>query len=369
MRFPHFITLTCTVALFSACYGYKGLPYIEDTDFSTDTTQRDSFPVDTQPPATDDTNGATPATDDAETPFSIDADGYVRSGVWHGYTDVLLNGAGTTAFPADFRGHPSQTPLCLSGVVAAVSDWNGNAQIRVRLQQDREADAPPMPVAIEPHGLSITLSNPGNTELRVIIYPESGPSYCVVMPAKQTSATFYWEQFNTHCWNDSGTFYAMQPLTALAVLVPGHNIEPRPYDFCIESFSHHNEAPISHIDTDVDTGAPVDTDRIPKAWQHGFVGDNGALQVVGNQLHNKGGGPESEPIALQGLSLFWSQWGGKYYTKEVVNELTQHWNATAIRAALGVNGPSNGYLANPTPEVARVVTVVNAAIEAGIYVI
>lgn len=91
--------------------------------------------------------------------------------------------------------------------------------------------------------------------------------------------------------------------------------------------------------------------------QHGF------LQVKGNRIVDAKG----KPVQLRGMSLFWSQWIGKYYTAETVNWLRDDWKCTVVRAALAVE--PDGYLKNPEVEKKKVFTVVDAAIKAGIYVI
>jgi endoglucanase len=67
------------------------------------------------------------------------------------------------------------------------------------------------------------------------------------------------------------------------------------------------------------------------------------------------------------MSLFWSQWMPQYWTKEVVTTLKCKWNANVVRAAMAVD--QGGYLSNKQAELTKLRTVVEAAIEAGIYVI
>ncbi|AXT63117.1 glycoside hydrolase family 5 protein [Aquimarina sp. AD10] len=68
------------------------------------------------------------------------------------------------------------------------------------------------------------------------------------------------------------------------------------------------------------------------------------------------------------MSLFWSQWMGQYYTKEAVSWLKKDWNCNIVRAAMGVED-SDGYLSNRAFEKQKVFTVIDAAIQEGIYVI
>jgi len=67
------------------------------------------------------------------------------------------------------------------------------------------------------------------------------------------------------------------------------------------------------------------------------------------------------------MSLFWSQWMPQYWNGGATQWLTDDWKITLIRAAMAVE--NDGYLSNPAREKARVETVVDAAIAAGIYVI
>merc|ERR1740129_1411816 len=94
------------------------------------------------------------------------------------------------------------------------------------------------------------------------------------------------------------------------------------------------------------------------------VEQHGALAVVDNKIV----GAHGSPVRLQGMSFFWSQWMGQYYTEGVVNWLVDDWNCTLVRAVLGVH-ESSGYLQSPATEKAKVELVVNAAIAKGIYVI
>jgi len=94
------------------------------------------------------------------------------------------------------------------------------------------------------------------------------------------------------------------------------------------------------------------------------VEQHGSLRVVDNKIVDAHG----SPVRLQGMSFFWSQWMGQYYTEGVVNWLVDDWKCSLVRAALGIHGTA-GYLVDPEANKARVELVVNAAIAKGIYVI
>ncbi|MCR6653327.1 MAG: glycoside hydrolase family 5 protein [Cellvibrionaceae bacterium] len=91
-----------------------------------------------------------------------------------------------------------------------------------------------------------------------------------------------------------------------------------------------------------------------------------AITTRGNQVLFGG-----QPGSIAGMSLFWSSFvedGGKFYTPGVVQTLKRDWNARLVRAAMGVD-TADGYLTDPTNNVNRVKTIVDAAIANDMYVI
>lgn len=90
---------------------------------------------------------------------------------------------------------------------------------------------------------------------------------------------------------------------------------------------------------------------------------HGQLSVRGTQIVDTSG----KPVVLRGMSLFWSQWQGKYYNEPAVRWLRDDWNVNVVRAAMAVD--SEGYLKHPRAEEAKVIRVIDAAIKNGIYVI
>lgn len=89
----------------------------------------------------------------------------------------------------------------------------------------------------------------------------------------------------------------------------------------------------------------------------------GLLQAKGNRIVAKDG----KPVALQGMSLFWSQWMPQYYTAGTVKWLKDDWKCGIVRAAIAAD--SGGYLKQPKEELAKASTVIEAAVKEGIYVI
>ena len=92
------------------------------------------------------------------------------------------------------------------------------------------------------------------------------------------------------------------------------------------------------------------------------VDKHGFLKVIGNKVTSESG----EPVRLRGMSLFWSQWKPQFWTKGTTEWLQKDWGVSLIRAAMAVE--SGGYLTNKRAEIKKVKTVVDAAIDVGIYV-
>jgi endoglucanase len=89
----------------------------------------------------------------------------------------------------------------------------------------------------------------------------------------------------------------------------------------------------------------------------------GQLKIQGIHLTNSNG----TPVQLRGMSLFWSQWMPQFYNQETLTHLRNEWNSNVVRAAMGIE--SGGYLEHPDATYAQIKTVIEAAINIGIYVI
>lgn len=97
------------------------------------------------------------------------------------------------------------------------------------------------------------------------------------------------------------------------------------------------------------------------------VARHGRLRTSGSQVVDQHGAA----VSLAGNSFFWSNngWGGeKYYTAGAVSWLALDWEATIIRAAMGVDEPG-GYLDDSAANLRKVETLVEAAVQEGLYVI
>jgi endoglucanase len=103
---------------------------------------------------------------------------------------------------------------------------------------------------------------------------------------------------------------------------------------------------------------------LQSAW--GAAPPYGQIKVSNGQVVSSSG----SPVVLRGMSLFWSSFseGAPFYTADVVKQLKCNWNINLIRAAMGVEEGS-GYLNNQASQQQLVETVIQAAIDNGIYVL
>lgn len=95
------------------------------------------------------------------------------------------------------------------------------------------------------------------------------------------------------------------------------------------------------------------------------VKDHGQLAVKGTQLVDQKG----EPLVLRGMSYGWHCFWPRFYNGSTVKWLQKDWGVNVVRAALGVEPGENSYLKKPEWSKEKIMSVVDAAIAADIYVI
>jgi len=103
------------------------------------------------------------------------------------------------------------------------------------------------------------------------------------------------------------------------------------------------------------------------------VAAHGQLQVVGTVLQDQSG----QPVQLKGVSSQWLNYESATFpeSKPALQFARDYWKLSVIRAAMGVNaaggylGTGTGANANPTAMQTKVETIIQNAIDLGIYVI
>lgn len=95
-----------------------------------------------------------------------------------------------------------------------------------------------------------------------------------------------------------------------------------------------------------------------------FVEKHGALQVRGGKLVDAHG----NAVVLRGVSYAWHNHWPRFYNASSVKFVVEEWKATVVRAAMGIELNRN-YLVEPEFGITCVTTLVDAAIENGVYVV
>ncbi len=94
------------------------------------------------------------------------------------------------------------------------------------------------------------------------------------------------------------------------------------------------------------------------------VKEHGKLSVRGTNLIDQDG----NPVMLRGVSYGWHNWWPRFYDENTVEWLARDWKCNVVRAAMGVE-PAKGYLQDPKWSQEKIESVVQGAIDNGIYVI
>ena len=162
--------------------------------------------------------------------------GYETNGAWQGYAFTAVSGTGTTIAPADFSLVKSNAPLCASGTVGAST--SAVAIVGINLNQPMGKNPAAGTVTPTEDGIVVSVTNTGGSALRLQIQGPNGATdatdrWCAPIPG--TGGFIPWTAFNTACWDNTGTFYAKQPITSALVMVPGVATGTTAFNFCVVS--------------------------------------------------------------------------------------------------------------------------------------
>ncbi len=168
--------------------------------------------------------------------------GYIVNGSWHGFAWTATSPSGGTISPDDF-GAVTDFPLCASGTVE--TGYDNVAMVGWNLNQEVADGEPALPVDPTLQGISVSVDNPGGSDLRLQIQGPSGDQeasdrWCAILPG--TGGFIPYDAFNTECWaGGNGTPYTGQPIVAAIVLVPGGSSGPVSFDFCVTNLAETDE--------------------------------------------------------------------------------------------------------------------------------
>lgn len=130
------------------------------------------------------------------------------------------------------------------------------------------------------------------------------------------------------------------------------------------SSNTESTSPVIVTETSVEETPTTPTVPTDPNTEDTVVSLHGQLHIEGTKILDQ----NNNEVQLRGMSFFWSQWIGEFYTPQTVRWLKEDWQCTIVRAAMAVED-SEGYITNPETEKNKVFTVIDAAIAEGIYVI
>jgi aryl-phospho-beta-D-glucosidase BglC (GH1 family) len=80
-------------------------------------------------------------------------------------------------------------------------------------------------------------------------------------------------------------------------------------------------------------------------------------------------GEDGVPVQLKGVSTMWLNWEPRYsVNRDGLRWMRDNWNVSVVRAAMGIE-PEGAYLTDPDAALAQLRTVVQNAIDVGVYVL
>jgi hypothetical protein len=128
-------------------------------------------------------------------------------------------------------------PRCVKGSVAATMDYSWTAILGFNIGQGSGSNSAG---TVTPTKAGVTVDVKRNVEspLRVQVTSGDGASqmrWCATLVGN--GGFIPWANFNTMCWDGTGTAYNKEPIAAVMLLVPGTNMAAVPFDFCVNSIA------------------------------------------------------------------------------------------------------------------------------------
>jgi hypothetical protein len=150
----------------------------------------------------------------------------VPEGLALGMPTTILRGAGS-----DSGGAAGSAGA--RGVVGAAPDFASAAYAGFDLNQDHDTGASAS-VTLAGQSLALTFSNSGASDLRIQLVTPDGTSYCHALGQTSSPAVSSFVEFNTACWDATGTpFSTSSPVRALHLVVPSLDDADVPFEFCL----------------------------------------------------------------------------------------------------------------------------------------
>ena len=123
-------------------------------------------------------------------------------------------------------------PRCVSGTVGMMEDFSGTAILGFNLNEPSGG----MGTTVTPSkaGVTINVTNRAGSPLRLQVQTAStgGTQWCTKIMG--SGGFIPWENLRTACWGATGMKYMREPIVSAMVLVPGDNMAPVDFDFCVD---------------------------------------------------------------------------------------------------------------------------------------
>jgi len=250
-----------------------------------------------------------------EVPPAAPTGGYFRTGAWNGYAFTATNIAGTTITPATFEALPPGEPFCVSGSVAADPEFSGVSLLGFNLNQAAQAAAgetEPAVGTIVPTGtgIAVAFTKTVPSTLRIQIQGPTGETneddrWCYEIPGNASPVFAPYAEFNTACWDGTGTNYAGQPLSAVLFTVPGGDTNATPYGYCIDGFADGSSAADA---PDSITESVLLSGTLDEKFERALItGRDGKSYIVQNNAWNGASQPGQQVVQYTGNSFVVSQ--------------------------------------------------------------
>jgi hypothetical protein len=151
--------------------------------------------------------------------------------VLHGYIYSFAGGSSSSLT----LNYGTYTSFCAMGNVAANPTYISYAGAGFNVNQTQtSAGGVADSLIIDAKAMIVSFTNQGNSSLRVQLNDPANNNWCYDITNTASPVTIPLTLFNTHCWDNSGAFFAPStPITTIQLVVPGDSVVDRPYSFCL----------------------------------------------------------------------------------------------------------------------------------------
>lgn len=166
--------------------------------------------------------------------FSVGNDGFVRmlahEACWHGYAFSGKSSASSLS-PTTWSNCGPDCQLAVVGTLSGSSSAYGYLGFYLNQAPGSASEDPVTPTGT---GIKITHTYTSVLKAYLELHVSGTEVYCVELPASGTTVPY--ASFKTACWDQTGTTYAKQPLSAIEVSIEG-NDSPADFDLHITSIA------------------------------------------------------------------------------------------------------------------------------------